>query len=505
MLTKQTPDKLPPSTTLATFLDAHAYPGIRLPRQMSVNAADEFLNKKQRAAQELAFKTSLLESRRLVANRTYFYSDNYLAALIASKDIEIKRSLSSLMRSGALVPFLFTETALEDDSRLKSQDQARHRKWTEFVKESGQLPAVKLSWKSDKSALLGERFEAYARALNKLNVKRILQEFSLPQELEGELSREISTVTDLQAAGKWLGREDVYAYLMNVVPDGKTDPFTPSRVFSLSPAKEAVRQILDIRYATNLADVMNRFSYRLAGVRSRSVLQLEDQQIQGAVQFDAREHKQIAENLRAADQILEESGSGAIEVRQLRLSDIREVRETDEWLAYMKVVDRFVDKDRTSLDGHPLLSSPQTLALAHARVALVRRVMDISERAVAKNYREKLEVIVNGGLVALDVTLGVLQSDLSGIATGAGALDFATGRVLRNRASVFMADLRVRKFGRKHDSISVSLPVYRTLVDPDSFGRLLADREGNFQQAQTLTNDQAVSYGALEHKDTDQQ
>lgn len=508
MLTKQTPDKLPPSTTLASFLDSHAYPGIQLPRQMSVKAADAFLNGKQRKAQATAFKTSLLESRQLVTNRTYFYSDNYLGSLIGSKNAEEKDALARLMRSGALMPFLFTENALEDDSKLKTQDQARHREWTRFVKDAGNLSAVKLSWDEDQSALLGKKFQSYVRGLTSLDLQRILREFALPAELEGELAREIATVADLKAAGKWLGREDVYAYLMNVVPDGMTDPFTPSRVFSLSPAKDAVRQILDIRYATNLSDVLNRFSYRLSGVRSRSVLQLEGQLAPGAVRFDAKHHQQISENLRRADAFLRESGCGAIEVDHLRLNDIQTIRETPQWDKYMEAVDLFVDKDRTTLEEHPLLSDVKTLALAKARVALVERVMSISERAVARNYRERLERIVNGGLASLDVSaaFGLVGPELAAIGTAGGVAEYLTGKVLLNRASVFMADLRIRKFGPRHDSISASLPVYRTLVDPDDLGRLVRDGGGgDAQQPQTLTNDEAVGYGAMEHKDTDQQ
>ncbi len=227
------------------------------------------------------------------------------------------------------------------------------------VVKSAQAKCLRLSWDEDENkkmirAQLSQRFHAAAQAAVTGDPAVLAHDLGLPSESSGALRARLGDLadlsTDVAVQGRLATRDELYR--MFVVADD-TAP-TDGKYDGSKPFAAEIKQLLDLSYNVNLPDATGGYALTPIDSLPRTALQ-EWHALEKKPEVTADD---LLQQLRRTAFDLVQSGLYVKSFAALRLSDVSEIRLTDDWSRYVM-----------SLDG--LLRDPLSFSDPDAGVARI--------------------------------------------------------------------------------------------------------------------------------------
>ena len=331
------PDQLEIDATVPQCLD-NQYVSDSTLNYILTNSCDytnKYIKEQRKAEVHNEFIRSLIYSSQVIINRAYLHNNEFLY-LNFTKDNPIGLcAFAELMRSGAIIPYLYRENSLKDKLEFEVQ-KAGDRAIKNLLEETGyDLLCVRLAVDNEvnnnKIAMLEDRFGGYLSGLN--NKSEYLINLMASELLGFELVKSDWKlfVNNIKSLSEWahnngpsIKRDDVYKEWFieknKEVSDGRFK--RPSYDF---PFLYYLKKIVDLRYNTNLPDMMGRYTFTPIGLPSRVALQdfhEGDNDFKGVEHFVDQQLTKIKRTFMADNQ----KGMSLPILRELSISDVLEIR-----------------------------------------------------------------------------------------------------------------------------------------------------------------------------------
>ena len=346
---------------------------------------------------------ALVNARQVVANRAYLYNNpTVFSDFVRPGDDRV--AFEGLLHSGVIVPFLFDEESPIAEPEF-AFDPRGFAAWQEVVK-SAQAKCLRLSWDEDENkkmirAQLSQRFHAAAQAAVTGDPAVLAHDLGLPSESSGALRARLGDLahlsTDVAVQGRLATRDELYRMFVvadDTAPaDGKYD--------GSKPFAAEIKQLLDLSYNVNLPDATGGYALTPIDSLPRTALQ-EWHALEKKPEVTAED---LLQQLRRTAFDLVQSGLYVKSFAALRLSDVPEIRLTDEWSRYVM-----------SLDG--LLRDPLSFSDPDAGVARIyhdyAELAGVATRIGAQRRSSKLtaqwtpvvEIVVEAAGATLSIVWG---------------------------------------------------------------------------------------------------
>jgi hypothetical protein len=338
---------------------------------------DQAVRKQRMADARAEYLRALLNSEQVIVNRAFFYNNpvvyrdySALGRRNKTRDERSRNAAKELLGTGVLVPFLVRETKPGDLPNRMTVDDQGLPAYLDLLKEVTPS-AVRLSWNDDDNhrrtdTLLFKRFGRFMKSMSSLDVDGLANDLGIATERARGLRRHLRTVTDwaldLEEDNHDLSLTREMFYQQFVVraetkpADGAYDPD--------KPFVSEIKQLIDLRYATNLPDALDRYPLTPANSLHRTALQ-EEQQSREDRASDPEAMLQMLR--RAAFSLVQEPL--AISLSGLELHHVVQARRTDEWHRYIEALRGLMDQ--------PLEFEVRAGLVYHHYIDLARRLSGI--------------------------------------------------------------------------------------------------------------------------------
>lgn len=450
----------------------------------------------------------LVNSRTLVINRAFLYNNPTIhedyddSGPDPKLNRENRESFKQLIGEGVITPFFLMETSpivapqfetkafeewvkichevqphcmrlsweLEPDSRVDENKRLINTKlakrfhdyatnlWSTFIadedsflnpfgielntKEKTELEQVLQGMSEFCNHHLAGRRKAKAELQEEIDSLLKKESGDIDPENDPELSARIDDLRNRQnKINEFVFREDIYKQYVSKdntdIPDGSYD--------GQKPYARYLKQLLDLRYNTNLSDAINGFAITPVDSIPRSALQeLTKSRFQ---ELEGKDFKSLISSLVISDV---QENLWLTSMRELSLRDVIEVRKTDEWSNYVNNLENLLK----GKSGHEILENAKNgnliatvfdnyLSLSDKMTQMIiekrsKRKMD----QYTKKVEPVLDLIIDVGGIALHIAhyvhhkvyYGVHPSDMNFI--GSTVTHFATEKILKKAAPV---------------------------------------------------------------------
>ncbi|TYK43943.1 hypothetical protein [Actinomadura decatromicini] len=323
---------------------------------------------------------TLLNAEKAVVNRAYFYNNPQVFRDFLDPKSQDYEAFRGMVEERTIIPFLLFE-----DSPVVPPAFARHeRGWEAWLRVASdvEMGCLRLSWDTQGNELAVQRmfrkFHEYFQNLNQMEPSGLKRDFGLDDDGARALFDRLVEVGNL-AFEKGNQREKVtreFLYQQAVTQEG-TD--NSKRLYRWDdPLALATKQIVDLKYNTNLGDTLQAYTLTPADSLRRSALQ-EDVRLlkEDAEEVDAAELIQLVRNL-TFDSVNDLLQAVPV-IDELSLDDVWRVRRTGTWNKYRTSMaallegpslETFVDEER----GAPaVVGAYQRMIREAERISLARR------------------------------------------------------------------------------------------------------------------------------------
>lgn len=347
---------------------------------------------------------ALLAARQVVVNRSYLFNTepvyrDYVA------DSGQREAFTQLVASGVIVPFLLAEEspAVRPDHDIQEDAFAQ---WLEVIEDT-EPTCARLSWDDDINRAeitqnLSRRFVEFARVVDERDPEVFVR------HLPGTTAEPEALRTRLRTVAEWalrnpgnVRRDNLYREF--VVADGTN--VADGRYDGGKPFAAEIKQLFDLQYNVALPDALDRFPLRPSETLDRVALQ----------EWSPRARPVSARTAAAAvEQLLRPLAYDALSdsllletLHPLDLTDIVDVRGTDEWQRYAE--------ELGGLLAEPLSFSDRVGGVYEHYVRTVELLAQRAQRrhrdAAVNRWKPavKLAIDVGGGVIetTLENRLGV--------------------------------------------------------------------------------------------------
>jgi hypothetical protein len=380
---------------------------------------------------------ALVNARQIVVNRAFLYNSPAISRDLVSGG-ENHEAFRRLLDAGVVAPFLLNETSPIDRPRFKV-DERGFDAWKRMCQEA-RPRCVRLSWDDAENAsvmteALTQRFRTFAVSMSELNVPTFCRELGLGAQDARRLERRLAEVTARCAAERLEGREITREFLYSqfVVTDDTPTPL--GRYDRHKPFSGEIKQLLDLRYNTNLPDALERYPLIPIDSMQRTALQ-EYRPAANAQPMSARE---LAHRIK--DTVFQQTQGGLYikSLGDLSLAELEKVRGTEAWNAYISSMENLVANPLTFPDpdrgAAAVYHSYIDLARVVTRLAQQRRVQTTIDQWVPV-----VEIVVEVAGAVLSVIPSLLDKDAAVACQVAGRVSEAIGK----RAAPVVVRLVVR-------------------------------------------------------------
>ena len=390
---------------------------------------------------------ALLNAEKVLVNRAFLYNAPQVYRDYAKKGPD-RDAFREMLGSGVIIPMLLLEDhpvpAADPDFQVAEGIDAWRR-----MAESTMMSCLRLSWDdTENTALAQEMNRAYGEFLTSFvhfRAPALQRDFGLgEEEAQAALDR-------LREVGRWAydelaaGRPVVRQRLYEKFVVGEGGDVARRQYDAGLPHMPVVKQLIDLKYATNLADAVDVFALTPSNSLRRTALQEGLAQVRrrrdgaGPESTDAEELIRLLRNLAFEDvQALLEA---VPTLDRLSLADIWRVRNQPEWHAYKTALARLINTP--SIDA---LADPATgvVEISRTYLTMLNKAEEVRNDRSGGRFGGLTEIAIDIGALTVNVLYlpdGGIGYDVVGEVAGlAGTrlarvtLRLGLGRFLANKS-----------------------------------------------------------------------
>ncbi|WP_157995832.1 hypothetical protein [Thermomonospora amylolytica] len=442
---------------------------------------------------------AVLGAERVVVNRAYLYNNpevysDYL------RDGPDREAFRDLLQDGVIVPYLLHEPSPLPAEPPSFQVAEGFRAWRE-VAEQTPMSCLRLSWDEKENAELArnvaKEFNAFVNNLTQLEPEALKRDLDLD-----DMEHARSVLRRLRVVGRWVHdeldadrlviRQGLYERFVVVdgtnVADRRYDPGKPHAA--------EVKQLIDLKYAANLADAVDVFCLTPADSPRRTALQEGLAALRGRGRdelpgTDADQLLTLLRNLAFEDvqRLLESVPT----LDRLSLADIRSTRREKEWRDYRDALARLMNsRSVEAFADH----DTGARAITRAYLEMLRKAEQISARRRTGEAADRYSGVTEIGIDIGALTITLLYSPESAgpavevVGTAAGltaaratrvGIRWGVGRLLgrgtrrRIETTVKLLDLRMDNPAREARTLIDRLANRPTAEPGDGNGQDMSD------------------------------
>ncbi|MDN3359265.1 hypothetical protein [Actinomadura sp. DC4] len=375
-----------------------------LDRVLRAGRVDEDVAAGRARRSRAEYLRALLAAEKIIVNRAYLYNNPVVYRDYLRKGAD-REAFRDLLREGAIVPWLLGEPSPVPSSAPEFETAEGLQAWRE-VAESTSMSCIRLSWDEEENARLsrgiGREYNRFVLDFTQLDVKALRRDLALDDDAHAEsVLKRLRTVSrwvhDELDADRPVTRQRLYEKF--VVVDGR--PVTEYRYDAKKPHAAQVKQLLDLKYATNLADSVDVFSITPGDSPRRTALQEGLSALRGRGDLDGTDSDELIGLLRnLAFENVQELLEAVPSLDRLSLVDVHDVRREQEWEAYRRTFSALVNSPSVAT-----LADPDTgaEAITKSYLTMVRKAEEISLNRREEEWGQRFN-----GMTQLGIDLGSL-------------------------------------------------------------------------------------------------
>jgi hypothetical protein len=392
----------------------------------------ERIEKEQSRQVRAEYLRTLLNAEKAVINRAYFYNNPEVFQDFTNPDSQDYRAFQSMIEEQAIIPFVLFE-----DSPITPPSFTRHEKgwdaWRRVAAET-RLSCLRLSWDDHNNGLavqrMTKRFHEYFQNLNQLEPGGLKRDFGLDDDSARSLSEKLITIGNLTFEQGNARSRVTREYLYNEVVVAEGTNAAERHYRWNDPLTLAAKQLIDLKYNTNLGDALQVYTLTPSDSLRRSALQEDVQLVKQGQEVDGEELIRLLQQLTfgSVNHLLR----AVPVIDDLSLEDVWKVRGTRSWNTYKTTVAELLA--RPSLDAF-LDEQHGAPAIVGAYQQMIREVERISLSRRRKTQQDRVQGVVQIAFDIGTVTINtVFLPDNSVVYELAGNLSSLVGRGIVNVA-----------------------------------------------------------------------
>lgn len=374
---------------------------------------------------------ALINAEQVVINRAFLYNNPVVSTDFATPG-STREAFKDLLGAGAIVPYLFNErTPADAPSTFTSKDETAFEGWRRVCQEV-RPQCVRLSWddspNAEQTSIMARRFDAWASSAGLGDPDAYVRALGLSAaEKEPFRQRLLAMRQMLGSRDTPVSREELYRAFISV-EDEKAGIKIAHGAYRNEPFVAQLKQLIDLRYNTNLPDALGK--YALTPIESLPRTALQELTL-AQTNSEIIQPEQLLELLRQEVFGIAADAAYLRSMEQLTLDDVKLVRGTAEWAAYIQ-----------SLQA--LLADP--FNFGHGASAVHDRYVALATQMTAVLKQRRVTVAEEKWLprVSLLLTIGGAVLEAQWAPTGAGLM----GQIAFNLAGSVAQNTVQRVVGR---------------------------------------------------------
>jgi hypothetical protein len=421
---------------------------------------------------------SLLAADKVILNRAYLFNHPGVYGDFLH-DGPNKEAFRDLLREGTILPCLLGEATPVPRTQPDFETAEGLDAWRR-VAETTSMSCIRLSWDDDENTrLVNEMFREYNKFIldfAQFDARALRRDLVLPDEAHAEsllkrLRAVARFVLDELEADRPITRDLLYKTF--VVADGKS--VTKHRFDAGKAHAAEVKQLLDLKYATNLADFIDVFSITPADSPRRTALQesaltLRGRDMKEPVLTDSEQLIHLLRNL--AFENVQELLEAVPSLSKLSLADVRDVRGEREWESYQRVFSSVVNSASLETLTDPDVGAE---AVAKAYLQMLGKAEEISASRRLGEVGERSEGFTQIGIDvgSLTVNFFFLKGHSPAVEVIGDTIGMAASRAAKVTIRLGMGRILERNARRRIDNTAQILTL--RMENPDREARRLLD------------------------------
>ncbi|MEV5824740.1 hypothetical protein AB0L25_04100 [Spirillospora sp. NPDC052242] len=457
----------------------------------------EAIGAEQQRRARREYLRALLNAEKVIVNRAYLYNSRIVYRDFVRDGLD-RKAFRALLADGTIIPYLMDETSPVPGTAPAFDVTDGFEGWR-AIAETTPMSCLRLAWDdatySELVLQMSDGFENFLTRLGKFRAPALRRDLGLGEEEADAVCDHLKKVAawafERTNSGIPVTRQMLYERF--IVGEGGS---VTAREYDRNlPHVAPLKQLLDLKYSTNLADAIDVYAITPGGSPRRTALQegLADRTRAGRRALAGTDADQVVRMLR---NLTFENVQGLLErvpsLDRLTLSDIREVRAEREWRVYR---DTFAGLLGTTSVEDLAAEAGGAAAVTGAYVAMLEKAEEIHaanwQDGVGRRFRGLAELAIDIGAVTINVvymndhSIGYeVIGDAAGMALGRAArvtVRLGLGRLLESRAryrienTAQILDMRMDDPAREAQKIIDYLAAHGTRLSPAQNG---ADQSG---------------------------
>lgn len=329
------PSDLRPVAVVAQALDNQWVSRALLDEMLRTNKDLQDIAHKRVPVVRAEYLRSLINAEQVVMNRVFLYNTDVVRADYQHAGPG-REAFKTLLARGVIVPYLYREpTPIHAPENVTVQ--GAFDEWMRVCSEV-QTQCVRLSWDDSENqrkirGLVG-RFRAWAQTINQVatdgDISTFMRDVNVPAEQRAQFEERLRAIARWAVDADVVSREALYKQF--VLADAP-DAVLKGMYDSAKPFSKQIKQLADLSYNTNLPDALGRYALTPIDSLPRTALQELAIRVGQAARPLRPEELQVLLQRTVFDLI--EGGEFVSSMGYLSLPDVLEIRDTDEWKAYI--------------------------------------------------------------------------------------------------------------------------------------------------------------------------
>ncbi len=291
---------------------------------------------------------SLINGEQVVFNRAYLYNNPAISQDYVKRNSPEYQAFKALLEEKTIITWLLEEESPTDKPVYDLQEQA-FAGWIKLCQEV-RTSCIRLSWDTKENekrtqTQLHRRFQQFVLGAETGDIDTYIQDLNLDLEAKDSLHKVLVQMAqlglELNSQGKLVTRNILYKKFVTA------DNNPAERRYDNSPLAGAIKQLIDLRYNSNLPDALGGYLITPVDSPPRTALQEWQREAQ-RTSITAKELLVLLQHT-SFDLIGRTSNVPSMDL--LQLSDVRAIRATEEWARYMQNLQSLLKHPEQFADG----------------------------------------------------------------------------------------------------------------------------------------------------------